>query len=1002
MDAQTICRTLGISDSNLAQTLARKYQTAPERLLICQKCSKKFRIKNAKTGGIYKCVACETVLVEPGPDIVQSIRAEDVELILDDDIPPEVKMAMTDSSNVFGRYVIAAMLGEGAMGAVHKAYDVELSRYVALKFIKSEQAEELRLEAKTLASLEHKNIARIYDVGSAKGKGFIAMQLIHGRRIEKWQDMIAVCEAVDYAHKRGIIHRDIKPDNILVDADGNVFVMDFGLASKNPRQDEIAGTPGFMPPEISGSVQGDVYSLAATLYYLLAGRVPLDIRDGDDLQTVLLKIRENQIISLQGQPPELTAIVMRALHKSDIRYPKSALELAQDLQRYIKGFPVTAFSSSVTYRARKAVKRNKALVTVIAAALLTVGIVSYAIWSKKDAETKKLQQAHELMVRGRKAIDESKIYLYRRVSDSELAREMERWRHEVEKGMSLIRDGVALVNDYPRESAEGYYLLGRGFHMMGDWKSAEQNYNAAIERNARHSSARVERGKLYLQEGLEVALTTKGKKWCAASSYLGRAIQDVTAAQQGEERADPAELQIVEAYMRLLNNKAEEAIRISRANLIDSTNEEFLLIIADAYYQTDAYKEALDYYSKAIERRPNFELALLRRGIVNSSAGKNEEAITDFTRVLKINPKNHHAFHWRGRAKAQCQDYSHALEDLNAATSLAPHYARPYIDIAMVKQSIGDTNGAMEAYDRAIKITPDDAQTYYDRATLKREIGDRDGSIDDCNHAIKIDRYYANAFLLRGWVERDKGDLAGALTDLNHTVELDDSSGAVYLIRGTIQSRMGKVAAAIDDFTRAIKLDPKLMDAHHFRGEAHMKTNEPGKAVDDFTNAIELDPRNGHLYGDRANALLESGDLIGAKADYIKWIDLEPANLSACVNCSSVMAELDDLQGTVTYATKAILIDPKCADAYFNRGRANFHLKNMNEAIDDFTKLLQIEPENADALLYRGNALGCVGKLQESHADCTKAIKLAPANWALRDDAEKLLQELERKLKKDY
>ena len=180
--------------------------------------------------------------------------------------PDEVRAAIEAGAKRFGKYQIVRELGRGGMGAVHKAWDSSLRRWVALKTLLDIGPEEIarfRREAQSAATLSHPGIVGVYEIGQRDGTPFIAMEYIPGRTLSgegltiprACEIMIAVARAVDHAHRRGIIHRDLKPANIMLDADGQVRVMDFGLAkplrgrSQVTLNGMVVGTPSYMPPE---------------------------------------------------------------------------------------------------------------------------------------------------------------------------------------------------------------------------------------------------------------------------------------------------------------------------------------------------------------------------------------------------------------------------------------------------------------------------------------------------------------------------------------------------------------------------------------------------------------------------------------------------------------------------------------------------------------------------------------------------------------------------------
>jgi predicted Ser/Thr protein kinase len=277
------------------------------------------------------------------------------------------------------RYRIVALLGGGGGGQVYKAFDEQLGRDVALKFLNSVgpgHTAQLVQEARTQARVKHPGICQVYEVVESVGRPFIAMQLIDGPTLgsaklslaEKVTLMRLVAEAVEAAHQLGIVHRDLKPGNVMLerapDGSWRPYVMDFGLAREVDKTltAGMVGTPSFMAPEQArGDIDAigpltDVWALGASLYQLLAGKPPFD---GDSIMSILRAVELDEPARLTSAPAELEAIVFRCLEKAPgDRYP-SAAALARDLAAFERGEPVTARRRGLFRRAQLVARKNR-------------------------------------------------------------------------------------------------------------------------------------------------------------------------------------------------------------------------------------------------------------------------------------------------------------------------------------------------------------------------------------------------------------------------------------------------------------------------------------------------------------------------------------------------------------------------------------------------------------------------------------------------------------------
>ncbi|MDX6486553.1 MAG: eukaryotic-like serine/threonine-protein kinase, partial [Gaiellaceae bacterium] len=269
-----------------------------------------------------------------------------------------------------GRYQVVRKLGAGGMANVYLAEDQELGRRVAIKILNERHAndeqfvERFRREAKNAAALSHPNIVSIYDRGEAEGTYYIAMEFLDGRTLKELvisrgpapvtvsiEYARQILQALRFAHKHGIVHRDIKPHNVLVDAEGRVKVTDFGIARAGTSQmteaGSIVGTAQYLSPEQARGTavdqRSDLYSLGIVLYELLTGTLPFN---GDTPVEIAMKhlstVPEPPSATRPDIPRDLDLIVMRALAKNPEERYQSAEEMDADLERFARGSAVSS------------------------------------------------------------------------------------------------------------------------------------------------------------------------------------------------------------------------------------------------------------------------------------------------------------------------------------------------------------------------------------------------------------------------------------------------------------------------------------------------------------------------------------------------------------------------------------------------------------------------------------------------------------------------------------
>src|SRR5205823_2062160 len=310
-----------------------------------------------------------------------------------------------------GDYELLEEVGRGGQGVVFRARQKSLNRTVALKVISLGQwaskahLKRFRREAEAAASLDHPSIVPIYEVGEREGACYFSMKFVEGGQLDEVvkrapmsirqaAELIAkVARTVHYAHEHGILHRDIKPGNILLDTKGEPQLTDFGLArlveaeSTVTRTMEVMGTPSYMAPEQAAgeytklSNATDVYGLGAVLYQLLTGHPPF----AGSTTYEIIKL----LLDSEPRPPrllnpkidrELSTICLKCLEKDPRRRYSSALALAEDLEHWLKHEPIRARRIGVFTRGKKWVWRNPTTAVLIASLVALVAAVGVIVW----------------------------------------------------------------------------------------------------------------------------------------------------------------------------------------------------------------------------------------------------------------------------------------------------------------------------------------------------------------------------------------------------------------------------------------------------------------------------------------------------------------------------------------------------------------------------------------------------------------------------------------------
>jgi len=328
----------------------------------------------------------------------------------DEAFEPTVARMLKD----FGDYELLQEIGRGGQGIVYRARQKSLNRIVALKVIglahwaTEAHVKRFRMEAEAAASLNHPCIVPIYEVGERDGACYFSMGLVDGGQLDAVAkrepisvrhaaELIAkLARTVSYAHEHGILHRDIKPGNILLDVKGEPHLTDFGLArlaeteSTVTRTMEVSGTPSYMAPEqavgnnarVAGAT--DIYGLGAVLYQLLTGHPPF--AGGTTYETVRLvldtELRQPRLLNPKVDR-DLATICLKCLEKDPQRRYSSALALAEDLERWLKHEPIRARRTGLVTRGRKWVRRNPTSALLVASLVALAAAIGAMIWKSE-------------------------------------------------------------------------------------------------------------------------------------------------------------------------------------------------------------------------------------------------------------------------------------------------------------------------------------------------------------------------------------------------------------------------------------------------------------------------------------------------------------------------------------------------------------------------------------------------------------------------------------------
>ncbi|MHC5019999.1 MAG: protein kinase domain-containing protein [Planctomycetota bacterium] len=945
-----------------------------------------------------------------------------------------------------GPYEIVGELGRGGMGVVYRARRADLNRDFALKVIRAGEQDEadalqrFRREAQAAAALsDHPGIVGVHDIGDDGGRVFFAMDLVEGESLEQaidggellhtqaaeWIEQAA--RAVHYAHQRGVLHRDIKPGNILIGPDGGARVTDFGLAqvqdagpdvTRLTKSGVILGTPAYMPPEQThggGGVdaRADVYALGASLYECLVGEPPFT---GDTVLDVLGRVMREEARPAMRRDPRIPAalsvIAAKCLEKDPQRRYQTAEALAEDLARWRRGEPIVAKPPSVAFRAARWLRRNRpvavaALAVVVAAgAFLAYGAAQRRVASADAAVLRQLRERTGLALRAALSL--------RRAGQLHA---MEEYLAETERACR-----EAALEAHP----EPHYRLGQMYRALGRWDEALVAQGRALALQPDHGGALYERVVLRFgahgrreRELARLARREAGRRMftedgradpanaperpptgaeLARDDAAARALRDgivadlavllapdaasrdITAAQLACARGLHAVLQEQPAAARAL---LEEAVRAD-PNLVAPL--EALAGMANA---EGAPEEAIRWWSQGIAHDAGYlpfvrgRIAAARQAAAWTRQGEPavkshlDQAEADARRLLELRPDTeaHIDLAWvrweRGQrldrsAGAKIELYGESLEALRVVLQSDPKNPALLEIVAQTEQGLGYQRMRGEA-GTPLPYLADSIATY--GRLLELEAGR--ANLDAWTGRASSSRALARWHIRQG---RDPGTLLDdAQRDLDEAVRVDPSDINLWAARARLQSARAELVVARGE-------DPRPLLTQGAKEIAESLRQHPRSAYAWWVLGTLQSDAASYVHNElRGDARAAFGQALASFTQSVECEPKDPAHWAARGELRDSFAihleqlGLDSvpmLRDAIRDFDEALAMEQNLAGPWNGRGKARVRL--------------------AMRLLARGEPAGTL--LADAVADNTRAVALQPrraAFWASLGDAQR-------------
>ena len=803
-----------------------------------------------------------------------------------------ISLAAIGPGSQFGpRYKIESVIGEGGMGKVYKAHDSDLDRTVALKLVRQELAnnpesmQRLKQELLLASRISHKNILRIHDLGDVGGIKFISMAYVEGRDLH---DVIAdggrmpveralniakqLAAALEAAHAEGVVHRDLKPRNVLVDQSDHVYVSDFGLAKSlesaaataMTRTGEVLGTPRYMSPEQAESKpvdhRSDIYSLGVILYEVVTGDAPFS---GESMLQVMYQHVAQQPKNPKEKNPELpdylAGIILRCLEKDPAQRYQSAREVLTDLEAAKAPAPV------IVPKVRKPIRVVPWLLAggaavLVALALVIAPVIRARFWPAGSGATAKQTYIAVLP--------------FRVMGDQD----------------ALKYDAEGVVDTL---SAKLFQL--QDIHLASPSAVDKVNQKYPLEKIARELG--VKRLVVGTVQGtgdkIDVVLSLLDEKgsrlWTHEFPGMRQDLltiqNDIYKGLAGALELKATDEELARGATRLTSDVGAYELYLKGRNLVRTQRD------------PKTVTAAVNLYEQAISKDNRFALAY---------AGMAD------------------AYLYLYSAKKDSTWVDKALGAAQQGQGLNDELPEVHIALGSVYTITGKTAQAIAELEHAHKLAPNSDEVYRRLANTYLAAGQKDQAIDAYHKAIEVNPYFWQNYANLGIAYFNVGDNERALDAYRHVIELAPDKAGGYSGQGAIYYRQGKWNECIAAFQKAIRIQPNALYYSNL-GVAYFYQGHYQEAAKVFEKAVELSPNDHLAVCNLADAYRQLGQRDKAIATYDQAIKLaydaykvNPRKADTLGSLALYNAKKGDLNKARDFIARARLIDKDSSELIYN------------------------------------------------------------------------------------
>jgi tetratricopeptide (TPR) repeat protein len=940
-------------------------------------------------------------------------------------------------------------------------------------------------EARAAASLHHTNIVPVFAVGEQQGVHYYAMQLIAGQTLAAVLQELrgqaqqqgtsqaapdspagpettahspspgaAACdstgpqaalstlggvarreylggvarlgaqaaEALDYAHQLGVVHRDIKPGNLMVDARGQVWVTDFGLALFQQGEPgltltgDLVGTLRYMSPEqalakrVVIDHRTDVYSLGATLYELLTLH---PVFPGTDRQELLRQIAFEEPAPLRklnkAVPTELDTIVLKALEKNPAERYATAQELADDLHRFLQDRPIQARRPSWARVAAKWTRRHKTLIGAVSVVLVVTAVLgagSWLWWAQKrvaaEGEAREaLREAAGLLQEERwpealSAARRAEGVLAGLGADPGLCQDARTLIEDLEMAHRLQEASLqaTVIKDQQRDwgATDSAYAEAFGEYRLDvdrlDADSAAERIRARPIRRqlvAALDDWAYTRKRLQAKGWSKRLAAARAADMDAWRNRLRDALEgsDSTALAKAAatDRADdwPTQTLVLLGRLARRTTSAERvAALLGRAQQRHPgdfwLNEELAMLFVESHRPQP--EKALRFFATAVALRPQSSASHYNLGGCLMYNGQLDQAIAEFREVLRLSKKDlPQAHNSLGVALNQTGQLDEAITELREAVRIEPK-AEYHNNLGNALRNKGNLDEAIAELRAAIRNKPGWADAHSNLGCALHDNAQLDQAIAEYREAIRLKKDYPEAHNNLGGALYDKRRLDEAIAEYREALRLKKDYPFAHNGLGAALMAKGQPDQAIAEFREALRLNKDYPEAHRGLGSALRDKGQLDDAIAEYHEAIRLKNDFPEAHNSLGVALFDKGRLDEAVAEYHEAIRLKKNDPIPHNNLGNVLRAKGLLTEAIAEHREALRLNTNYPEAHNNLGTVLKDLGRLDEAIAEYREAIRFKKDYAHAHYNLANALKENGRLDEAIAEYREAICL--------------------------